>query len=162
MGGGSCSKGHRFKSQHRILDETRHFSHWFVITRTTTRTTTQVITRYFGRWPQTKIAMMLVWKDRKNKKSPGMTHLKNTFSAMKICGPKVITSSWVVNCFETFFEVGNHWRRETRQQFKVLFKQPLKVAPKRLHLPRQNDFYTDAKFVNCSFQLFVIGFSINW
>ena len=29
VGGGSCSKGHRFKTQHRILDG--HFSHIFVV-----------------------------------------------------------------------------------------------------------------------------------
>ena len=29
MGGGSCSKGREFKSQHRILDG--HFSHLFVV-----------------------------------------------------------------------------------------------------------------------------------
>ena len=31
---------------------TRYFGHWPQTTRTTT--TTQVITRFFGRWPQTK------------------------------------------------------------------------------------------------------------
>ena len=29
MGGGSCSKGHGFESQHRILDG--YFSHLFVV-----------------------------------------------------------------------------------------------------------------------------------
>ena len=38
MGGDSCSKGHEFESQHRIMDG--HFSHLFVVT----------------------IVMMFVWK----------------------------------------------------------------------------------------------------